>query len=645
MLKANLSVNAKLFIFNANWSGGIAAFEGKSNIASVPIATKTYTTSADEFIVPIRMRYEIPMAIFGSEAGEYLAGTDYGDKIYGPGGNDTLKGSAGNDYLDGGPGDDRLNGGTGQNVISGGADIDTVSYLETSEIRAGVFVDLATGRATARSEKTPFGPLILSDTLSGIENVRGTSSSTGGTGADSLYGNEVANFLDGLSGNDNLNGRGGNDWISAGPGNDLATGGDGADRINLDDGNDTAHGDDGDDTIDGGFGNDELHGGADNDELIGGPSDDVLRGGSGDDVYRYFFGASGGFDYVQDDGGSDRILAASPDSVIGLFNFSPDSGVETISGGGHGGVVVAIKARDSSNPLFRTGSIDLKDTHLDGIAAIRGSDSGDFIFASPGSDRIEGLGGNDTILGRSGDDSLFGGEGNDDLRGGKGSNTLDGGAGSDTASFARSGADPEGNLPVNASLVSNRAVHADGVDTLIEIENLGGSNGNDTLEGNNDANKLHGNEGIDLIWGRGGDDSLDGFLGNDTVVGDSGNDTVAGGEGVDLLIGGPGRDRFVFQDVYQSASFPLPSRPDSGDTIRDFEPGADIIDLSPIDADNRSISSNEAFTFVGTGPITGVGQIRFAAGVLQGNVNDDLVVDFEIFVQFAAELQEADFIL
>jgi hypothetical protein len=118
--------------------------------------------------------------------------------------------------------------------------------------------------------------------------------------------------------------------------------------------------------------------------------------------------------------------------------------------------------------------------------------------------------------------------------------------------------------------------------------------------------------------------------------------------------GGPGRDRFVFEDVYQSASFPLPSRPDSGDTTRHFEPGSDLIDLSLIDADNRSIFSNEAFTFVGTGPITGVGQVRFAAavlqgnvtgGVLQGNVNSDLSVDFEIFVQHLAELEEADFIL
>ncbi|CAN7416836.1 hypothetical protein LJR219_002668 [Phenylobacterium sp. LjRoot219] len=74
----------------------------------------------------------------------------------------------------------------------------------------------------------------------------------------------------------------------------------------------------------------------------------------------------------------------------------------------------------------------------------------------------------------------------------------------------------------------------------------------------------------DLIQGADDGAHLDGRGGADTISGGRGNDTIIGGRGQDLLSGGPGRDVFVF-------------RPGDGrDTILDFDPQLDSIDLSEL---------------------------------------------------------------
>ena len=54
---------------------------------------------------------------------------------------------------------------------------------------------------------------------------------TGGSGNDTIIGNDVANVLKGGAGNDTLSGGGGNDTLIGGPGVDIMTGGDGADTF------------------------------------------------------------------------------------------------------------------------------------------------------------------------------------------------------------------------------------------------------------------------------------------------------------------------------------------------------------------------------------------------------------------------------
>lgn len=166
-----------------------------------------------------------------------------------------------------------------------------------------------------------------------------------------------------------------------------------------------------------------------------------------------------------------------------------------------------------------------------------------------------------SIYGFDGDDVLFGG--------GSGSGTTDylfGGEGYDTAAYREIATNAtEG---VNINLKNTRTdstygtyvpVSYDGFgtdttsyrDKLFSIENLWGTDLNDTLMGSNDANELAGFGGNDSIDGSFGADKLDGgddddiLIGGyqeDTLNGGKGNDTLNGGNHADYLDGGEGDD-------------------------------------------------------------------------------------------------------
>ena len=111
---------------------------------------------------------------------------------------------------------------------------------------------------------------------------------------------------------------------------------------------------------------------------------------------------------------------------------------------------------------------------------------------------------------------------------------MDGGAaGSDTASYA----DATAAVTVNLALTAAQNTGGSGSDTLLNFENLTGSNFNDKLSGNVGANTLN---------GLGGNDNMNGLAGNDILSGGAGNDRLIGGVGNDSLDGGVGTDSFVF---------------------------------------------------------------------------------------------------
>jgi serralysin len=154
---------------------------------------------------------------------------------------------------------------------------------------------------------------------------------------------------------------------------------------------------------------------------------------------------------------------------------------------------------------------------------VNGTNNSETLDASDGvtngSEDIYGHAGNDTILGLGGDDHINGGEGADHI---------DGGAGEDTAyyHFSKTG--------VTVSLLNGAGIggEAEG-DTLVNVENLIGSEYDDILVGNDGRNEFYGGKGHDILKGGGGDDDLHGEFGNDTLKGGGGADNLWGGAGID----------------------------------------------------------------------------------------------------------------
>jgi Ca2+-binding RTX toxin-like protein len=156
------------------------------------------------------------------------------------------------------------------------------------------------------------------------------------------------------------------------------------------------------------------------------------------------------------------------------------------------------------------------------------------------------------------------------------------------------------------------------------------------------ADDVRGFGGNDRLKGYAGSDRLFGGDGNDTLLGGNGGDSLMGGEGRDRLTGGPGSDDFVFNKTAETGRTRT-----TRDVITDFELGVDDMDLSAIDANIRAGAiGNQAFTFIGGDAFAGVaGQLRFAAGVVSGDVNGDGKADFQIAVIGILSLAEGDFVL
>ena len=151
---------------------------------------------------------------------------------------------------------------------------------------------------------------------------------------------------------------------------------------------------------------------------------------------------------------------------------------------------------------------------------------------------ITGTSDDDTLGGAGGDDLVIGDAGNDIMVASAGSDTLDGGAGTDT-------------FDVDNSAVNAAAFNVDlgagtaGATTLIDIENVLGGAGDDTITGTAGDNLLSGGAGNDLLLGLAGEDVLLGGTGNDTHIGAEGNDVLIASAGVNVFDGGAGDDAVI----------------------------------------------------------------------------------------------------
>lgn len=164
-----------------------------------------------------------------------------------------------------------------------------------------------------------------------------------------------------------------------------------------------------------------------------------------------------------------------------------------------------------------------------------GDDGDDSMHGGVDDDFMHGGSGHDDLHGGHGADDLYGDDGDDDLYGGSGKDYIHGGNGDDTVHY-------EDSAKVTVNLAKGTARDSSGKDTLVSIENVDGSNGNDSITGDDSGNHLSGLDGKDIVSGGGGDDLLEGGAGDDKLSGGSGDDSIDGGSGNDKLSGGSGND-------------------------------------------------------------------------------------------------------
>ncbi|KAA1418638.1 calcium-binding protein [Nocardioides humilatus] len=304
----------------------------------------------------------------------------------------------------------------------------------------------------------------------------------------------------------------------------------------------------GDDVVCGGLGGDGINGGLGDDVLIGGPGDDFLSAGAGDDLY---LGGPGkdvaSFEFAvapvevdlrlrgpQDTGwgadtlhevegiiGSDnfanRLVGDASDNYLHVFNSEDNDlqgrgGDDSIFAGGDVG-------RGGANELWGGRGDD--NVHAGGgTDRVFGGPGDDVLCGGTGVDVAGGGPGNDVLsscdwLGHPGD-QVYGGAGNDLLRSAEGDEVLVGGDGFDEVrytSWTGLGA------TVDLALRGPQDTRAAGIDHLVGIEGLIGTDEGDVLLGDDGPNALAGGRGPDLLDGRGGVDTCDGGGGVNEIVG------------------------------------------------------------------------------------------------------------------------------
>lgn len=193
---------------------------------------------------------------------------------------------------------------------------------------------------------------------------------------------------------------------------------------------------------------------------------------------------------------------------------------------------------------------------------LTGNGGNDTIDGLSGNDTLNGNGGNDTLLAGSGIDVINGGDGDDWIEGGFSTDTVDGGTGNDTF-YVRDGEfgdNTDGGTGTDVLDVSNYTTRGaivnlgtntydfsptfGGPYSIVNVENVRGTQIADTITGNALANAIDGNGGDDNLLGGAGNDTIDGGGGNDIIQGGDGDDVINGGSGVDLMYGNSGNDTF-----------------------------------------------------------------------------------------------------
>ncbi|CDZ56241.1 T1SS-143 repeat domain-containing protein [Neorhizobium galegae] len=406
------------------------------------------------------------------------------------------------------------------NVTNNGNDI---SY---DDLNSGVFVNLGDNSVTVNGQTvagdTATDLAAVGDKVLGIDRMNGIVNVTGGDGNDVLVGSSQANTIRGGAGNDTIIGNGGDDTLEGDVGNDLFI-------------------------YKVGDGNDRINGGTETSNAS--PNYDVLRV-EGDAQARTFnIGlASGGTPINAGFGNAADIAVSYDGSNSATIRADEIEGIDIVAGSGAITVNVGSLAGTSVQPntIRVTGSNSATGDVVD-ASGITAANAVAVVF--------DGNEGNDTFIGGAGNDVARGGTGNDTFTGGLGADTIEGGAGNDIINL---GADQIVNgLATTMDSIDGGADHdkiilttgtqgflLDGnATTITRIEEIVGTDGNDTITLRDDYLSDQANGGVTINGGK-GNDAITGGKGNDVITGGEGTDTLKGGAGADTLIGGADNDVF-----------------------------------------------------------------------------------------------------
>ena len=485
-----------------------------------------------------------------------------------------------------------------------------IDTLDTSGFSQDQTIDLQVnkvGQALADEKFSSIGGLkynvaIAYDVI--IENA------VGGTGSDTIIGNEVDNRLDGNGGVDTMIGGAGNDTYIVNGGDTITEQLDEGVDLVLSSANHTLAdnvenltltrtaningvGNALDNTLIGNTGVNRLLGRDGNDTLDGGEGNDVMEGGAHDDIYH---------------------VDSYGDAVVEAENAGSDEIITTLT--------------SFTLPDPASGGAFVEHLTYEGRAAFRGV--GNVLF-----NRITGNIGDDTIDGREGADTLIGQRGNDTYvvdmirdtvieAAGEGTDTVRTTVSltlfdntEDLVLLGSASINGTGNALRN-TITGNSAANvldgAAGVDTLI------GGGGNDTYVTNGaDSIVEQLGEGTDLVRSSGsytlasnvenltltGTANIDGTgngLGN-VLTGNTGANDLFGRAGNDVLIGGGGADMFHFDAALHPVA--------NVDRILDFNP-----------LNDRIVLENSIFTALTTG---GLSPDAFFSGAAAFDASDRII--------------------